>query len=117
MTQDLPGDSFTCDRCAASAMCALTYFVDSTPRAVLLCERCWQERRSLVGATRLEGAITWGEDWDEVSAWINRLLAQAGSRPMRHLIAFELARQLPHLPSPVPPAARSLLDEFGLNAS
>jgi hypothetical protein len=64
----------------------------------------------------LEGPLTWGEDWTEVLIWLERTLAHPASHRLRHLAAFEVSRQLPHLPETVPASARRLLDEFGLSA-
>ncbi|WKW13528.1 hypothetical protein Strain138_002858 [Pseudogemmatithrix spongiicola] len=74
-------------------------------------------QRQLVGAEIVEGPLAWGEDWREVLGWLDRMLAHAQTRRLRHLVAVELARQVPHLPSPPPRVARDLLDEFGLAAS
>lgn len=117
MTQGLPAHSISCERCNAAAICVLTHFVEQTPHAAPLCERCWLALRQVVGAELIEGPITWGTDWQEVVAWLDRTLAHARTRRMRQLTAVELARQVPHLPVPMPLGARELLDEFGLDTS
>ena len=117
MKHGFPADSASCDECQAPATCVLAYFVDRAARSAPLCERCWLARRHVVGAEMLEGPISWGEDWPEVTTWLARTLALAPTRRLRHLTAVELARQVPHLPAPIPRVARELLDEFGLAAS
>lgn len=46
-----------------------------------------------------------------VLEWLERNLANAISPRLRHLVAFDLPRQLWHLPTPIPAVARQLLEE------
>jgi hypothetical protein len=109
-------ESVVCERCEAPATISINHFRGAVPHSSPLCERCWLIRRQEMGPEMTEGALFWGEDWPDVLAWMERMLAASTSPRLRHLTAFELARQLPHLPSPPPPAVQRLLGEFGLGA-
>ena len=117
MSESAPSQLTACERCRAPATCVINHFIGSVPHTSPFCETCWIAARHEVGVEMNEGPLVWGEDWAEVLIWLERTLAHAESRRLRHLTAFELSRQLPHLPAPIPPAARKVLDEFGLSAS
>lgn len=116
MNQRATSELIVCERCLAPATCVINHFIDSFPHTSPFCETCWSSARLAVGKEMTEGPLVWGQDWAEVLVWLERALAFADARRLRQLTAFELSRQLPDLPTPVPPIARHLLDEFANDA-
>jgi len=67
----------------------------------------------------MEGPITWGSTWQEIEDWLARIEADLGHRnyredshAYRRLAAHVIRRQIPHLPSRVPPWIAAFLIEF-----
>ena len=113
MTDSPDAVRVSCDECAASATCALSYFECERPTTALLCDGCWRRRRGTAGVENLEGPLAWGADWPEVLAWLDRSLEEVLSHRLRQLIAHELHRQIGHLPRPWPARANAFLAECG----
>lgn len=107
----------SCISCGAEAVAMISTVVRGSVHARPYCDPCWRVARSGAGPLMLEGAIHWGDSWTEMEEWLTRCLQSVATRSdpasWRLLLAAELHRQAPHLPTPIPRAIREFLGEFG----